>query len=102
MAQLPYRADAWVLQGDFAFLPAVPLSPHAHVVGSLTAKPAQQLPAALLALCDASRQQGVVYISTGVTAVPGKPWPSMIAPAWVGLPNGTATLHHCILNERAC
>ena len=46
------------LQGDFAFLPAVPLSPHAHVVGSLTAKPAQQLPADLLALCDASRQEG--------------------------------------------
>ena len=61
------------LQGDFAFLPAVPLSPHVHVVGALTPMPAKQLPPELLRLCEASQPSGVVYVSMGTTAIPGRP-----------------------------
>ena len=60
------------MQADFAFLPAVPLSPHVHVLGAFTPKPAKQLPPELLSLCDGSREHGVVFVSMGTTAIPGE------------------------------
>ena len=70
-------------QGDFAFLPAVPLSPHVHVVGGLTPRPAKQLPPELLRLCEASQPSGVVYVSMGTTAIPGRFVLRTISTTWL-------------------
>ena len=60
------------MQADFAFLPAVPLSPHVHVLGAFTPKSAKQLPPELLKLCNESRKHGVIFVSMGTTAIPGE------------------------------
>ena len=64
------QAAATIYQGSFAAIPALPLSPHAHVVGSLTAKPAQSLPVDLAEYC-AQHPDGAIFISTGTSAIPG-------------------------------
>ncbi|KAK9794958.1 hypothetical protein WJX73_003384 [Symbiochloris irregularis] len=64
------KASAWIFQGDFALLPAIPMSPHAHVLGSLTAEPAQPLQGKLRAFCDAALDTGVIFISSGSSATP--------------------------------
>ena len=66
-------APAAILQADFAVMPALPLSPHVHVVGSLTSRPAQPLQGELKRLCEAAGRREVVVVSMGTTAVPGKP-----------------------------
>lgn len=77
MPNLSYRASlqqaaAAILQAHFAAIPAIPLSPHAHVLGSLTAKPAEALPDGLAQFC-AQHPDGAMYISTGTSAIPGVP-----------------------------
>lgn len=67
------RSVASIFQGDFAFLPSLPLSPHCHVVGSLTAYPPKPLPEKLQAFLDGAIDTGVIYISSGTSAVPGAP-----------------------------
>ena len=62
--------------------PAVPLSPHVHVVGGLTPRPAKQLPPELLRLCEASQPSGVVYVSMGTTAIPGRSVLCTISNTW--------------------
>ena len=68
---LRYSA-AVIYQGDFAMLPAIPMSPHAHMLGSLTAEPAQPLPTDLADLCSAAGDGGIVFVSTGSSAIPGE------------------------------
>ena len=79
----PSYAPSCCSQGDFAFLPAVPLSPHVHVVGGLTPRPAKQLPPELLRLCEASQPSGIVYVSMGTTAIPGRFVLCTISTTWL-------------------
>ena len=51
----------------------VPLDPHVHVVGSITAAPAQPLQAPFSDIYEAAGETGVVYVSLGTTAIPGMP-----------------------------
>ena len=65
------QSAAIIFQADFAVLPAIPMSPHAHVLGPFTAEPAQPLSGALREFCDAALDTGMVYVSTGSSAIPG-------------------------------
>ena len=62
---------AVIFHSHNAVIPAIPLSPHAHVIGSLTARPASALTDGLARYC-AQYSQGVVFISTGSSLIPGK------------------------------
>ena len=66
------EAAAWIYQADTAVVPPIPTSPHVHMVGALTPQPPQPLPEPLKALCDSAGSKGVVLVSMGTTAVPGK------------------------------
>ena len=46
--QAQQQSAAAIMLQDFAFLPAVPLNTHGHVVGALTAFPAKPLPEPLM------------------------------------------------------
>lgn len=70
------QSAAWIFQGDTAWLPAIPLSPHAHLVGSLTAAEPQPLPEPFKSVCDGASGTGLVYVSMGTTAAPGKRFPA--------------------------
>ena len=61
---------AWIFQGDNAWLPAIPLSPHAHLVGGLTVGKPQQLPEPFRSICNGARGTGLVFISMGTTGQP--------------------------------
>ena len=64
-------AAAVIFHSHTAVIPAIPLSPHAHVIGSLTAKPASPLPDGLARFCT-KHPEGVVFIPTGSSLIPGK------------------------------
>lgn len=75
MPDMSYResirqASAVIFNSHFATIPAVPMSPHAHVLGSLTAQPAEALPEDLATLCS-KHPDGIVYMSYGTSAIPG-------------------------------
>lgn len=56
---------------EWALTAAEPMAPHMVMVGALTAKPAQPLPADLEAFVQSAEEHGVVYASLGTTAIPG-------------------------------
>ncbi|KAK9803370.1 hypothetical protein WJX73_010182 [Symbiochloris irregularis] len=66
------KSAAVIYQTDWAFAPAMAMSPHTHVVGALTAKPAQPLTGDLKAFCEAAAAEGkgVVFISFGTSSTP--------------------------------
>ena len=67
------NSAAWIFQGDNAWLPALPLSPHAHLVGGFTAAEPAPLPEPFESICDGANGTGLVYVSMGTTGLPGRP-----------------------------
>ncbi|KAK9788704.1 hypothetical protein WJX73_001257 [Symbiochloris irregularis] len=63
-----HNTAAMIYQGDWAYVPALPMSPHAHVLGSFTAEPAKALQGNLGAFCDSA--SSVIYVCSGSSAVP--------------------------------
>lgn len=64
------NSAAWIFQGDNAWLPAIPLSPHVHLVGGLTAAEPQPLPQPFKGVCEGADETGLVYVSMGTTNQP--------------------------------
>lgn len=60
-----------LVNSHFALSTPRPLGPKVHVVGPLTARPPQPLPADLTAFMQQAGPRGVVYASLGYTAIPG-------------------------------
>jgi len=65
------RSCLVLVNSHFALAPPRPLGPKVHVVGPLTAKAPEPLPADLEAFMQSAGQFGVVYASLGYTAIPG-------------------------------
>ncbi|DBB08133.1 hypothetical protein WJX82_009623 [Trebouxia sp. C0006] len=64
------RSCLVLVNSHFALAPPRPLGPKVHVVGPLTAKSPEPLPADLEAFMQSAGQFGVVYASLGYTAIP--------------------------------
>ena len=82
MVQSAHAAAAFILNTDWAVNVPVPLSPHVFAVGALNPDAAQPLPTELQGIYDSAGPDGVVYISTGSTAMPGA-LPSTLSERWL-------------------
>ena len=66
------EAAAWMYQADTAVIPVMPLSPHVHLVGALTAEAPKPLFEPFKSICDSAQGSSLVFVSMGTTAVPGE------------------------------